>query len=463
MEALTRSPPVLGAAPCERTHNPFITHPPARPNTMRLAKVTIGFILLSLIATPAAAQFGFPEGEGPRMEVMRDIYNQIAIAGILVFLFVFGWLMVNLIRFRRGGQGRRTNEAHRGHTGAEVTWTVIPLCIMLWVGWISYNGMVALDFDTPETTHEIQIEGFQWFWKADYGNGVVINAQPGSAGEIDDIEPFRIPADTPVLFNITAGDVIHALWIPDLGVKVDAVPGRANFIWAEAPEGEYFTQCAEYCGLAHSYMRAKIIAMPEAEYDAWLREAAAAASGGGLSTEAAVTLTDAGLSPSTLDAIAGAELRVALSNTGTSSVTATLGEASVDVPAGATRWLNATLEAGEHTLSAGGFEAVVRAADAEVISVELDDFSITPDTYTLDADTTYIVQVVNVGQAPHNFFVGTFAQSDANKEVVWESATIGGGEQTSFLLTTGEAGTFDVWCNIPGHYQLGMAGTMTVA
>lgn len=113
----------------------------------------------------------------------------------------------------------------------------------------------------------IEVTGEQWWWRVAYGETGV-----ASANEI------RIPVGRPVAFTLKASDVIHSFWVPSLGGKVDMIPGRTTLLRLTAErEGIYRGQCAEYCGGPHALMALEVIAMPQAEYAAWLaREAAPA-------------------------------------------------------------------------------------------------------------------------------------------------------------------------------------------
>ncbi|HBK17677.1 MAG TPA: cytochrome c oxidase subunit II, partial [Gammaproteobacteria bacterium] len=86
--------------------------------------------------------------------------------------------------------------------------------------------------------------------------------------EVD--EPLRIPANRKVRFLVTAEDVIHAWWVPDFGIKRDAVPGMLNELWTVVPEpGVYRGQCTELCGKDHGFMPIVVEVLPEQEFDAW--------------------------------------------------------------------------------------------------------------------------------------------------------------------------------------------------
>ena len=108
--------------------------------------------------------------------------------------------------------------------------------------------------DIPDATAgeqqlEIKVTGRQFYWQYEYPNGVIA------------IDQMRAPAGIPVKLVVSApdSDVIHSWWIPALGGKIDAIPGRTNETWFEADkEGVYTGQCAELCGLEHARMLASV-------------------------------------------------------------------------------------------------------------------------------------------------------------------------------------------------------------
>ena len=122
--------------------------------------------------------------------------------------------------------------------------------------------------DIPDATAgeqqlEIKVTGRQFYWEYEYPNGVVA------------IDQMRAPAGVPVKLVVSApdSDVIHSWWIPALGGKIDAIPGRTNETWFEADrEGVYTGQCAELCGLEHARMLATVEVVSRSEFDAWLEQ-----------------------------------------------------------------------------------------------------------------------------------------------------------------------------------------------
>ena len=139
---------------------------------------------------------------------------------------------------------------------------------------------------------DILITGLQWKWKYEYlGEDVSFFSNLSTPrAQIENLEekgenyllevdePLVIPAGKKVRFLVTAADVIHSWWVPELSVKRDAIPGYVNEAWTlvEQP-GIYRGQCTELCGKDHGFMPVEVHVLPQAEYDAWLdkkREAA---------------------------------------------------------------------------------------------------------------------------------------------------------------------------------------------
>jgi len=111
----------------------------------------------------------------------------------------------------------------------------------------------------------IEVTGHQWWWEVRY-------PARGDMPELVTANELRLPVGTPVEFVIRSVDVVHSFWIPNLGGKVDMIPGRTNTLRVTAGEaGRFRGQCSEFCGAEHSRMGFVAIAESAAEFDAWRR------------------------------------------------------------------------------------------------------------------------------------------------------------------------------------------------
>lgn len=425
-----------------------------------MKRVTVLLALLA-IATPALAQGGMPDAQSDRAELINDVYGQIYIAAIVVFVIVFALFAFILVRFREGsGAGRATYEKERDNLKAEAAWTIIPLIVVMWVGVISYQALVELDQDAnnADAYMTMPITGYQWVWEADYGEFKVTASDP--VGNIHNMDPIVVPADVLVRYEITGGDVIHSFNILALGQTLDAVPGQINTLTASLPPGEYFTQCKEHClNPGHGYMRAKVIAMPIPEYNDWF-EATKAGAAAGLTHTIDIDAT-AGLATDDFTKVAkGAAINFVIT-TGAETVF-TVGEESITIPAGTTETFAVSgQELGTFTLTDGTNILEFDVVEPAKKSVELGAFLLNPDMLDLTVGEVTIVEVENTHNTLHNVFIGSYDAS-GNSDVLWKSKTIGSGDKDAFLVIAKADGTIDMWCDVPGHYGAGMHGDVTV-
>jgi cytochrome c oxidase subunit 2 len=183
----------------------------------------------------------------------------LAICGVILMIVV-GMVGFSLIRFRQR-PGSREPQPCFGNRKLEITWTVGPTLIVIWLFVLTARGMSLSD---PPSTQEpdLIVIGHQWWWEVRYPpTGVV------TAGEI------HIPVGRNLRVRLESADVIHDFWAPKLARKIQAIPGETNYIWLEADASDnYAGFCAEYCGAQHSWMHFSVIAESPAEYAAWLLE-----------------------------------------------------------------------------------------------------------------------------------------------------------------------------------------------
>jgi cytochrome c oxidase subunit II len=215
----------------------------------------------------------------PQAQAIADLFAWNLIISGIIFALVFGLTIYITIRYRsQPGAGEPAQVF--GHTRLEIAWTLAPAVLLVVVFGFTIGTMRAADPPIGDRQPDMVITGYQWWWHVEYpASGVV------TANEI------HIPVGRRLLARIEGGDVIHDFWVPQLGPKRDMVPGHSNHIWIEADTaGAYLGACAEYCGNQHAWMRLRVIAQPQAEFDAWQQQQrqAAAAPGGGDAAQGAL-------------------------------------------------------------------------------------------------------------------------------------------------------------------------------
>ena len=217
----------------------------------------------------------FPNPVSPNGQGIYNTYIGISVVAIIVFIGVEGALLWVVLRYRRNVQppGYVPPQIH-GHNGLEIGWTLAPLAIVLFIAAYSF---VELQRDFQPISNEqmlVVVSGYQFGWKYDYGNGVVVN-QVGTLAT--DVTPFVVPTHTLVKLQFRGTDVIHSWWVPAISGKTDAVPGYDNFSWLKIDQaGEWRGECAELCGTGHATMQIIVQAMDQSDFDAWMAKQKAA-------------------------------------------------------------------------------------------------------------------------------------------------------------------------------------------
>jgi cytochrome c oxidase subunit 2 len=245
--------------------------PPVR---RKLLFACLSLVALALVVAGAAAAGNggvAPPADTPQAQGIQDIYwVLIGVAGA-IFVLVEGALLLFVIRFRSAGRPRDAEGPQiRGHTRLELLWTAIPVLILAGIiGFVFYKLPGIKDPPSAQAANStrVLVEGHQFFWQFRYPNGAI------------SIDRMVAPADEVVNEDITAPlyDVIHSWWVPDFGGKFDAIPGKVNRTWFQAPAGDYQARCYELCGIQHTAMLAMVHVVPRAQYDAFVTKRASAA------------------------------------------------------------------------------------------------------------------------------------------------------------------------------------------
>ena len=208
--------------------------------------------------------------ESPNAERITTTFWVILAFTGFIFVLVEGALIYFIIRYRRRGRPITTEGPQiRGHDRLEIAWTVAPVVILAIIGAVVFYELPGIQ-DVPSAAAagerlEVRVEGRQFYWNFHYPNGVIA------------VDRLRVPVNRVVRLEVTAPthDVIHSWWVPALGGKIDAIPGKPNETWFQAERpGLFKGQCAELCGVQHAAMLNAVEVLPEDEFDRWLEEQA---------------------------------------------------------------------------------------------------------------------------------------------------------------------------------------------
>ena len=269
--------------------------PLLRASTARY--ILLGMSLVSVLSV-AGCYYGpqttvFPKTEAARS--IQDLYEWIFWMSVIVFIGVEGGILYIVWRFRYRPDHPLPEQVH-GNTKLEVTWTLLPAAILFMIAVPTIFTLFGLDRDpadeplrvealgfelwptvrifgnqvwpigrrpgtlAPGTPMPIDVVGHQWWWEFRYPEQGIITANE-----------LIIPVGRTVELNMTSADVVHSFWIPQLMGKQDVMPAHVNKLWFAAEEpGQYFGQCAEYCGIQHAQMRMNAIAYSPQDFEGWV-------------------------------------------------------------------------------------------------------------------------------------------------------------------------------------------------
>jgi cytochrome c oxidase subunit 2 len=200
-------------------------------------------------------------------DTIHGLYTTVFWWTVVILAVVWIVLGYVLVRFRERPGAPLPKQTH-GHLGVEVAWTLGPAVIVIAIAVPTIQALFRTQLRDPEAAYVIDVVGHQFWWEFRYPEGVV------TANEL------HLPVGRPVSLRLHSVDVIHSFWVPQLGGKRDVNPmvqrpegaqPRYNWLHFTIQEpGVYSGQCAEFCGPSHALMGTRVVAEPEADFQAWL-------------------------------------------------------------------------------------------------------------------------------------------------------------------------------------------------
>lgn len=242
-----------------------------------------------MFAAPAMAQMprewqlGMQPAGSPVAERIHSLHSLVLWIITLITVFVAGLLVYVIWRFNARRNPVPSKLSH--HTGLEIAWTVIPVLILVVIAIPSFR-LVFYEDKTYDAALTVKVTGHQWYWEYTYPDNENLNfssyivqdsdLKPGQPRLLAVDNPLVVPAGKDIRILTTSADVIHSFFIPSLGVQRYAIPGRTIETWVRVDKpGTYYGECNQICGNNHSYMPIAIQAVPEAEFQAWVKTAKA--------------------------------------------------------------------------------------------------------------------------------------------------------------------------------------------
>ena len=251
-----------------------------------LIKKIGGGLALAMYSMLAQAEYALNLPK-PASDIARQIFDlhtitMWIIVGIAVV--VYGAMFWSILKHRKSVGHKAANFHH--NTMVEIVWTTIPFIILIAMAYPATKTILAMkDTSNPDMT--VKITGYQWKWEYDYQQDgfkfmsvlstprdqLESKAPKGEHYLLEVDNPMVVPVGKKVRILLTASDVIHAWWVPEFGIKQDAIPGFIRDSWFKADKaGTYRGQCAELCGKDHGYMPIVVEVKEQADYDKWVAE-----------------------------------------------------------------------------------------------------------------------------------------------------------------------------------------------
>ncbi|KGI76687.1 cytochrome c oxidase subunit II [Oleiagrimonas soli] len=250
-------------------------------------------------ANPHPWQLNLTKGVTQTSKEVWDLNMASFLVCVVIGIIVFGAMIIAMIRFRKSKGAVAEKWSHS--TKLELVWTIVPVLILIGLAWPATKILVRTT-DTADAKMTVKVTGYQWKWRYDYvdydgktvkkvgfmsrldkksdatrqlDSGLDPNKVVDANGTNDYLlnvdHPLVVPVGVKIRFLITGGDVIHSWWVPDLGWKMDAIPGIVNAAWTKISKpGIYRGQCAELCGQDHGFMPIVVKAVPQAQFEQWL-------------------------------------------------------------------------------------------------------------------------------------------------------------------------------------------------
>jgi len=245
---------------------------PARPRVpTRFASTLSACVVVAFVVGCSGWQSAL-DPKGPRADAVAKLHWSLVTVAAVVYVIVISALIYALWR---GSRRELPDQAHihretpeqadtmkRGVVIAVAITAVVMLSFVFTS--VSVGSSVArVDGNKPL---RIDVVGHQWWWEVKYPD-----ADPHN--NFETANEIHVPVGRPVLIKMTAQDVIHSFWAPNIGGKKDLIPGHETVTWFRADSaGVYRGQCAEFCGHEHAKMAFFIVAEPRLEFESWLQK-----------------------------------------------------------------------------------------------------------------------------------------------------------------------------------------------
>jgi cytochrome c oxidase subunit 2 len=254
----------------------------------------LGALITSVPALAFESRYNMPVGVTPVSHDIYALHMSMFWVCCAIAAVVFGAMIYSLIKFRKSA-GAIPDKTLLHSTKLEAVWTTIPVFILIALAIPAARTLVTIE-DTRNADLTVKVTGYQWKWQYEYlgkdisfystlstdsnearqlNSGIDVNTVKDYLRSVD--HPLVVPVGAKVRLLLTGNDVIHSWWMPDFGVKKDAIPGFINEAWFKALKvGHYTGQCTELCGRDHGFMPIAVDVLSKEDFERWVTDKQAA-------------------------------------------------------------------------------------------------------------------------------------------------------------------------------------------
>lgn len=255
-------------------------------NRLKICRSLVMLSVLLCSQTALAAvdnwQLNMYRGVTPLSKDMYYLHMVCMVVCAIIGVVVFGVMIYSLIHHRKS-KGYVPATFHDNQR-LEIVWSIIPFLILVGLAIPATRVLIRMD-DSNKSEVTIKVTGYQWRWQYQYlDQGIsyfsnlstpyeqIQNKEKKGEWYLLEVDkPLVLPVNKKIRFLVTSNDVIHSWWVPELGIKRDAIPGFMYEAWAKIEKpGTYRGQCAELCGINHGFMPIVVEAVSDAEFQQWV-------------------------------------------------------------------------------------------------------------------------------------------------------------------------------------------------
>lgn len=236
-----------------------------RSNRMKhFVVASILVVVLTVLLILGAGQVRLlPVAASAQAQPIDQLFRLMFFAIAFLFALIVVFMLYSIVVFRRKKDDESDARHIEGNTKLEITWTTIPLIIVLGLSFLGARSLAEVERPDPKPL-EVNVIGLQWTWRFEYPRyGIVSNE-------------MVLPVNKQAILYLSSTDVIHSFWVPEFRVKQDLLPGGEEFVRTlritPTEIGSYKVRCAELCGIRHAYMESPVIVVSQADFDVWVAQ-----------------------------------------------------------------------------------------------------------------------------------------------------------------------------------------------